>query len=161
MQIKLKGREIKRTFPVSKIIQFLTQAKNVPVYNMTHNLFTDNLTAKHTVIMQHDKSTFVETELFTSQEVKSGAWHRVSFYCTHTKPIRLFWDILTFGCNYVCLMNKTYRHELLLKRRITVCQDTTPCSHRYQRLGAIGYLSPPPKRTISTVQITLSFYFLA
>lgn len=122
MEIKLrvKGREIKPTFPVSKIIWFLTPAKNVPVYNMTHSLFTDNLTAKNNVIMQHDKSTFVDTELFASQEVKSGAWYRVSFYCTQN-PSAFSGIFLTFGCNYVCLMNKTYRHERLLKRGITVC----------------------------------------
>ena len=92
---------------------------NVPVYNMTHNLFTDNLTAKHNVIMQHDKSTFVETELFASQEVKSGAWYPDSFYCTQN-PSAFSGIFLTFSCNYVRLTNKTYRHERLLKR-ITVC----------------------------------------
>jgi len=127
---------------------------------MTNKLFTDNPTAKHNVIMQHDKSTFVETELFTSQEVKSGDWCRVSFHCTQN-PSSFSGIFLTFSCNYVCLMNKTYRHERLLEMRITVCYNTTPRTHRYQRVGASRYLSPPPNRTNGTVQITLSFYFLA
>ena len=80
---------------------------------MTH-LFTDKLTAKHSVIMQHDKSTFVETELFTNQEVQGGAWYCVSFYCTQTQSA--FSGIfLTFSCNYVWLMNKTYKHKWLLR----------------------------------------------
>jgi len=81
---------------------------------MTHNLFTDNLTAKHNVIMQHDKSAFVETELFTNQEVKSGAWYRVSFYCTQN-PSAFFGIFLTFNCTYVCLTNKTLQTRTVIK----------------------------------------------
>jgi hypothetical protein len=59
---------------------------------MTHNLFTDNLTAKHNVIMQHDKSTFVETELFTSQKLKAvfGTVFRSTAHKTHPRFLGYF-----------------------------------------------------------------------